>query len=124
MTTDPALRALLANTRSHAVAMTDYRDGTFTECVDANALRAALAAAEAAPLDESGDKRHGHFGQGGWCELCLAHGAAEAAPLDVDDERLAVALHEANIAGVDDYPSWVAYARDILRVLAALRSPR
>jgi len=44
--------------------------------------------------------------------------------LDVDDETLAVALHEANVAGVDDYPSWVAYARDILRVLAALRSPR
>ena len=52
---------------------------------------------------------------------------AQAAPpsgLDVDDETLAVALHEANVAGVDDYPSWVAYARDILRVLAALRSPR
>jgi hypothetical protein len=36
--------AAMKNTRSHAVSMTDYRDGTFVECLDAAAIRAALAA--------------------------------------------------------------------------------
>jgi hypothetical protein len=36
------LAAAMKNTRSHAVSMTDYRDGTFVECLDAAAIRAAL----------------------------------------------------------------------------------
>jgi hypothetical protein len=39
------LREALANTRTHAVSITDYRDGTFTECLDAVAVRAALEGA-------------------------------------------------------------------------------
>jgi hypothetical protein len=40
----------MKNTRSHAVSMTDYRDGTFVECLDAAAIRAALGITE--PTDD------------------------------------------------------------------------
>jgi hypothetical protein len=45
---------------------------------------------------------------------------AQAAPPPDDEEKLAVALHEADVSGVDQYGSWVAFARDIIRVRAAL----
>jgi hypothetical protein len=44
------LAAAMKNTRSHAVSMTDYRDGTFVECLDAAAIRAALGITE--PTDD------------------------------------------------------------------------
>jgi hypothetical protein len=46
------LREALANTRTHAVSITDYRDGTFTECLDAVAVRAALRGATTTPETE------------------------------------------------------------------------
>jgi hypothetical protein len=64
-------------------------------------------------MDHHADSPHRHDGD------ALIYPWDDAPPdaLDtLDDEHLAVRLHEADISGVDKYPSWVAYARDILRV--------
>jgi hypothetical protein len=50
LVTRETLAAAMKNTRSHAVSMTDYRDGTFVECLDAAAIRAALGITE--PTDD------------------------------------------------------------------------
>ncbi len=46
--------------------------------------------------------------------------ATDPAPIlgDVDEEGLATMLREANVTGVERYASWVAYAREIIRLAA------
>lgn len=131
-TTDPALRALddwwggvhpHLSERDWRTAETQYRS-----------IRAALAAAEAAPLDpytnlgehaRQSDAGTHSFDPG--CKFCLRlywedRQEAEAAPLDV--ERLSAAIHAAHPHGrqlvMSDQEADDALARDIAREYAAL----